>query len=186
MTNNSRGSKWKTLKKELKYENPWMKVYEDKVIRPDGKEGIYGYLEKPPGVFIIALDKDNSIYLIREYRYVLKQAIFQIPSGVVDERLSIEENAAKELYEETGIKAGKLTELGSYFTAPGHETTVQYAFLAENLDTSKIESHQEGDESIEEIVKVPINEVKKMIIRNEIQCGITLAALNLFFQHKKI
>lgn len=172
---------WQTISSRQVYKNPWIEIQEDKVIRPDGKEGLYGFLIKPPGVFIIALDNDDSIYLINEYRYVLKKNILQIPSGVVDGKSSSIENAKRELLEETGIKAKKWTQLGAYFVSPGHETTRQFVILAEDLDTSKLNINQDGDESIQGIIKLPISEVKKMIRENKIECGLTLSALNLFF-----
>jgi 8-oxo-dGTP pyrophosphatase MutT (NUDIX family) len=180
---NDRGSKWKTLSSKIVYKNPWIEVQEDQVIQPGGREGVYGFVKKPPGVFIIAEDKDGSIFFIREYRYVLKKAIIQLPSGVVDEKYSAIENAKRELLEETGIKAGKFTQLGKYFVAPGHETTFQYAVLATDLDTSKLKIHQEGDESIEEILKFPRDKVREMIRNNEIECGLSLAALSMYLQN---
>jgi len=66
---------WKTIKSKIVYQNPWIKVREDSVIRPDGKKSIYGFLEKYPGVFIIALDSDNPIFFNEEYRYPLKKLI---------------------------------------------------------------------------------------------------------------
>jgi len=64
---------------------------------------------------------------------------------------------------------------------PGHETTYINVFLATDLNLSDLKtSNQEGDESILEIIKVPLRDIKKMIINGEIECGITLAALNIF------
>jgi 8-oxo-dGTP pyrophosphatase MutT (NUDIX family) len=173
---------WQTISSKQVYKNPWMEVQEDKVLRPDGKEGIYGFIIKSPGVYVIAHDQDDSIYFINEYRYALKKTILQLPVGTIDGKSSVLENAKRELLEETGIQAKKWTELGKYFVAPGHETTYEYVALAENLDTSKLNINQEGDESIEEIVRLSIAEVKKMIRDNKIECGLTLSALNLFFQ----
>jgi len=181
MTNKSDGG-WKKLSSKIVYQNPWIKIHEDQVIQPGGQKGIYGYLEKPAGVIIIALDSDENIYFVDEYRYVLKKTILQLPSGVVVDSLSPKENAQKELKEETGIIAKNWKDLGKFYIGPGHETTFMYAFLATDLDITKVEINQEEDESIQEIKKIPLAKVKKMTANNEIPCGLTIAALNIFFQ----
>lgn len=173
---------WKTLGSKLMYQNPWIKVYENKVINPEGKEGIFGYLNKASGVFVIAMDKDNSIFIIEEFRYPIKKSVLQLPAGVINND-NLLENAKRELKEETGIEAKSWVNLGDFYVAPGHETTRIYAFLATDLDISKIKISQEEDESILQIIKISIKDLKKKIVENKIKCGITLAALNLFFNY---
>ena len=179
-------SKWKTLSSETKYKNPWIEVIEDKVIMPNGKEGIYGYLKKLPGVFVIAEDSDDGIFFITEYRYVLKREILQLPSGTLE---SYDGNpvamAKRELTEETGITAKNFELIGKYFVAPGHETTMQNTVLATGLDTSSIHTeNQEGDESILSVHKFTVKEIKQMIKSGKIMSGLTLAALNQYLIHK--
>lgn len=172
---------WKKLKSRLVYQNPWIKVKEDTVILPDGGKGIYGYIEKDTGAFIIALDKDNSIYMVRQYRYPIKKTILDLPGGVTGDE-NILKHAKKELNEETGIKAKTWEKLGSFYVGPGHETTFIYVYLATDLDTSKLAvAFQEGDETILEVVKIRVPDLKEMIRNNQIECGISIAALNLFF-----
>jgi 8-oxo-dGTP pyrophosphatase MutT (NUDIX family) len=172
---------WKKISSKIAYSNPWIKIHEDQVIRPDGNQGIYGYLEKPPGNFIIALNQENEIYLIKEYRYPIKQTILQLPAGIIDNG-DILAQAQKELFEEAGIIAKKWENLGKFFVAAGHETTYINTFLATDLDISTMNTfHQEHDESILEILKIKIPELKTMILDGKIECGISLAALNLFF-----
>ncbi|PIS40542.1 MAG: hypothetical protein COT26_02735 [Candidatus Kerfeldbacteria bacterium CG08_land_8_20_14_0_20_43_14] len=172
---------WRTLKSRLVYRNSWIKIRENQVIRPDGKPGIYSYLEKPPGAFVIAYE-DNAIYLLKQFRYVLKKAIYELPAGVVKGKNYLA-NAKRELLEETSIKAKTWKLLGTFNVAPGHETTRAYAFLATDLDTSNIRIAQEGDESIIAVEKVKIPTLRKRMTKSQIVCGISLAALNLFFNH---
>ncbi len=120
---------WKRIDRKLVYDNPWIKLWEDHVIRPDGNEGIYGFLEKIPGVFIVPYDeKDNSIYFLEQFRYPINKTIYEFPAGVIDnpELLS---NAKRELLEETGLTAGKWEQLGEFYVAAGHETTKIHVFL---------------------------------------------------------
>ena len=172
---------WKKINSKLVYSNPWIKIHEDTVFRPDGKEGIYAFLEKPAGNFIIALDKDDSIYFINEYRYPLQKNILQLPAGVIDVN-DILGQAKKELIEETGIIAKKWKNIGGYYVAPGHETTYINVFLATELNLNGLKTgNQENNEAIQEVIKVGKLELKQMILDGKIECGLTLAALNLFF-----
>jgi 8-oxo-dGTP pyrophosphatase MutT (NUDIX family) len=172
---------WKTLNSKIVYQNPWMKVYEDKLLNPEGKEGIYGYTVKPDAVFIIAMDKE-SIFLLKEYRYVIKKSILNIPAGAVENKNFLE-NAKRELIEETGITAKKWVKLGNFFASPGSSIHKIHVFLATDLDTSKIMIEQEDDESILEIAKIKIKDLKKKIIEGKIECGISLGALSLFLSY---
>ncbi|MEK6959744.1 MAG: NUDIX hydrolase [Nanoarchaeota archaeon] len=172
---------WKKLSSKTVYSNPWIKVQEDKVIGPDGKETIYSYLEKSAGNFIIALDDGGFVYLIREYRYPPKKEFLQLPGGVVDSD-DVLGQAKKELREETGITADKWERLGGFYVAPSHETNYINVFLATGLDVSGLKiDNQEHDEAIGDIIRVSVPDLRQMVLAGEVECGITIAALNLFF-----
>jgi len=173
---------WKTLSSKIIYQNPWIKIHQDIVTRPDGEEGLYAYLEKPPGNFIIAMDDDSNVYLIKEYRYPIKKTILQLPAGVINKNSTNLFQAKKELFEETGIKAKTWKHLGKFYVGAGHETTICHTYLATNLDLSQLKTtHQEGDEAIQEILKVSLKELKKMISSGKLNCGISLSALSHLF-----
>ncbi|MBN1331456.1 NUDIX hydrolase [Candidatus Dojkabacteria bacterium] len=176
---------WKTLSSDVKYKNPWIEVVEDRVVMPNGKEGIYGYLKKSPGVFVVAKDTDGGIYLVKQYRYVLKKEIYELPAGTMTENDDILKVAKKELLEETGITAQNFQNIGYYYAATGHETTKAYTVIATDLDNTKTTTkNQEGDELINLVKKVSPKELHQMIKNNEITCGLTLAALNQYFSYK--
>ena len=175
---------WKKIKSRIVYKNPWIRLYEDEVIRPDGKKGIYGYLFKYPGSFIVVFD-EGYVYLLSEYRYPIQKEILNLPAGVIEDK-SVLKSAKRELFEEVGIIARKWKKLGSFYTGPGHETTHITVFLATNIDKKKSKmSLQDKTEAINKIIKVKIPKLKQMIIKGKIECGISLAALNLFFLHEK-
>jgi 8-oxo-dGTP pyrophosphatase MutT (NUDIX family) len=96
---------WKKLSSRIAYTNPWMTIREDKVIRPDGKKGIYGLMLAPgPSVFVIALTKDKKIYLVKQFRYTFQKPSWELPAGNAgkDKPLAA---AKRELWEETGLTA---------------------------------------------------------------------------------
>jgi 8-oxo-dGTP pyrophosphatase MutT (NUDIX family) len=166
---------WKTTKSELKYKNPWISVREDAVIYPDGRAGIYGVVEKGPGVAIVPVDADGGIYLLRQYRYTLDREIWELPAGAMHEGEAELAACARELAEELAMAAGRYEKLGSFFTAPGHENAEILAYLATEL--SPVPHLKQHDESILEIRKFSRAEIEGLVARQELHCGITLAAL---------
>lgn len=109
----------------------------------------------------------------------------QLPAGVIDTD-DILRQAKKELIEETGIVAEKWKKIGGFYVAPGHETTYINVFLAAELNLDGLKTdNQENDEAIQGVIKISQPKLKQMILNGKIECGITLAALNLFFLRYK-
>lgn len=178
--------KWKKIDSKIVYKNPWLQLREDIVIRPDGKRSKYGIVERPPVNFIIALNQKGLIFFIKEYRYPIKKTILQLPAGTTDKNKSFLSSAKKELFEETGLRANNWKKLGKFYIGPGHENIYANIFLATKLNTSKFnKSTSSGDELIIKAIKLPIKKIKQLISLNKIECGITLAALNLYFSKNK-
>ncbi len=176
-------SSWKKLDGKIIYKNPWIKIHEDNVIRPDGKKGIYGYLEKPTGVFVVAYSsKNKSILLLKQERYPINKTIYELPAGVVGNGNHLSE-AKRELFDETGYKAKKWKFLGRFFVAPGHETTDIKVYLATELYNTKT-THREGDEAIQKTIEVNLDDLSKWLKTGKIECGISLAAILLFLNYQ--
>lgn len=177
---------WKTISSSTAYEDSFMRIRKDEVINPGGNRQHYAFVENRDAVGIIAQDGDGGIYLLQEYRYPIKQTVWQLSAGHIEQGLSILENAKKELKEETGITAQKWKELGSFYMHGSLETMQGHIFLAQELNKTRMGHRgQDDNEMILEVEKIPLNKVKEMIRKNEIQCGWTLAALNLFFMHEE-
>lgn len=174
--------KWKKLSSKIVYKNQWLRLREDTVIRPDGKKGKYGIVERPPVNFIIASDQKGLIFFIKEYRYPIKKTIIQLPAGTTDKNDDNLSSAKKELFQETGIKAKNWKKLGKFYIGPGHESIYANVFLATDLNISQLnKSVKADDELILKVIKLPIIKIRQLINSGKIECGISLAALNLYF-----
>jgi 8-oxo-dGTP pyrophosphatase MutT (NUDIX family) len=103
---------WKRLGSRLVYENPWIRVREDRVITPSGTEGIYGVVDARIAVGIVALTEDNLVYLVGQYRYPNDVYSWEIPEGGAEGDELPLQAAQRELREETGLKATSWEELG--------------------------------------------------------------------------
>lgn len=102
---------WRTLRRRVVYSNGWMTVEEDDVVRPDGLPGIYGVVRFPGrAVGVVALDDDDRLVLVGQYRYALERYSWEIPEGGADRHDPLA-GAQRELLEETGLTAGRWERL---------------------------------------------------------------------------
>lgn len=173
------------LTSKIVYSNPWIKVFEDQVIRPDGTSGIYGYLDKEPGAFIM-IWQGSKLGLIRNYRYPTNQYFWELPGGVAkvisgDDAPGFLREARRELREEVGIESQNLTKLGRVFLGVGHETTYVDIFTAslQEIDAPHLRN-QEGDESIQGLKFFTFNNVLKMLSEGELQDSVLVSAIALY------
>ena len=135
---------WTTLSRRLVYENPWIRVREDQVLRPDGQPGIYGVVEfKNRAVGVLPVDDEGHVWLVGQYRYPLDLYSWEIPEGGSPERESPEETARRELQEETGLVAGRLELIGTAHLSNSVCDEVAYIYRATELVTRS--QHARGD-----------------------------------------
>lgn len=126
------------------YENAWMTVREDTFRRADGSIGIYGVVDKPTYALVIALDGDR-VHLVEQHRYPLGARRWEFPQGTAPDRAELDpaELAARELREETGLRAGSLVRLGTLDVAPGMSSQRGHVFLATDLTAGNPERELE-------------------------------------------
>lgn len=89
------------------YKNLWIQVREDKVIRPGGKEGIFGIVTMVPGSTVLPLTSDGYVYLTKEYKYAISSQSTEVISGAIDKDENPLQAAQRELKEEAGLIAEK-------------------------------------------------------------------------------
>src|SRR5215475_11663538 len=138
---------WRTLDSRTIYTNSWLRLREDSVIRPDGKEGIYSVVEMRPSVGVAALNRDGQIALVTQWRYAHNKISTEIPTGgSLPDDGNAEEAARRELREETGLVGGKWRDLGPIDNSNGATTDVAHIFVATDLTES--EREEDAEESI--------------------------------------
>jgi 8-oxo-dGTP pyrophosphatase MutT (NUDIX family) len=138
---------WTTKSSRIAYENRWIRVREDQVIRPDGQPGIYGVVEVPPSVGIVAVNQKDHVVLVGQWRYTLNRYLWEIPRGGSDGEPDVLAVAQRELAEEAGVEAEHWQSLGTVDVCTGVTTDVQHLFLATALRPS--EAHHDADEQID-------------------------------------
>src|SRR3989338_6055874 len=137
---------WKIAERELKYQNPWIAVHEDKVILPNGKDGIHVFIEIKPGVSILPLDDEGYVYLTKEFHYAAGKETIEVVAGGIDDGESVLEAAQRELHEELGIIAREWVDLGKMDQLTTYTNAQTRSFLARGLEFGA--THLEGSESV--------------------------------------
>jgi 8-oxo-dGTP pyrophosphatase MutT (NUDIX family) len=124
----------RTLTSDVVYSDPWIRLRRDEIERRDGGKGTYAVIERDDFAIVVPAE-NNGFHLVEEFRYPLGRRGWSFPQGGFPhgEKGSLDELAALELAQETGLRAGQLTSLG--YLATAHGMTAQYGhyFLATGL-----------------------------------------------------
>jgi ADP-ribose pyrophosphatase len=134
------------LSSERIYEGRVFGVRRDRVIEPHGVEVTREIVTHPGSVVVLPVFDDGRILLIRQYRHVAGQALWELVAGRKDEGEDFFTGARRELQEETGYTAKKLTQMLEVFPSPGFVAENMVVFLAEGLTKGK--ARPEDDEKI--------------------------------------
>lgn len=172
---NNPKSDWKILSEQLIYDNPWISLTHYDVINPSGIQGIYGKVHfKNLAIGIVALDQDDSIHLVGQFRFVLQEYSIEIPEGGGLISLDPLASAKRELKEETGLEAEhwqKLLELHLSNSVTDEKAIV---YLATGLKQGIAEP--EETENIHHI-KLSFDDAYDKVMNGEITDAITVAAI---------
>ncbi|WP_203567505.1 NUDIX domain-containing protein [Aestuariimicrobium ganziense] len=170
---------WQTNSSHVVYENAWIRVRHDEVARPDGSDGVYGVVEsRNPAVFIVAIDEDDRVHLVRLDRYTTGEQ-WEVPAGGTDGEDPLTA-AQRELREETGHVARDWQRLGELWALNGVCRARHHVFLARDLHPAEgHEGNQQDEEGISQTRWVPWADVLRMLREGEIQDGETVSALML-------
>lgn len=169
----------RTVRSRELYRNNWLTIREDDIRRPDGSAGIYAVVDKPTYALVIPRDSgtgSDRFHLVEQFRYPLGLRRWEFPQGTVPGQPDIDpaELAARELREETGLRAESMTELGLLDVAPGMSSQRGRVFLA--LDITEGPHEREHEEQDMRSAWFTRTEVEKMIREGTITDAQTIAA----------
>lgn len=128
----------------------------------------------PGGVGIVAIDDDNLVYLVKQFRKPYDKAILEIPAGKLEKGEDPKESALRELLEETGYKADKITSLGEFYPSVGYTNEIIHLYLATHLTKDK--QNLDDDEYVD-VEKISLDDLVDMIMSNEVKDGKTIAGI---------
>jgi ADP-ribose pyrophosphatase len=159
---------------ETIFEGKIIKVTLDQARLPNGSLAAREVVYHPGGVAVLALDSDNTVYLVKQFRYPLQELLLELPAGKLDH--GSEEDALlgaqRELSEETGLEAAKWTYLGYTLASPGFCTEALHMYLAQDL--TRKGQHLDEDEFLD-VVTMPFDQLAGQVMDGTITDGKTVS-----------
>ncbi len=165
----------RTLGSRVVYENPWLRLREDAIERPDGVRGVYAVVEKEDFALVVPWDGER-VTLVGQWRHPLGRFTWELPQGGV-EGVSREQRARTELAEETGLRAGSLRHLGRMDNAVGMSGQGFDVWVATDLEQG--EAAPEDEEVGLTTRTVGREELDAMILAGEVTDSSTVAGWSL-------
>jgi len=173
---------WKTISSERHFANRNLEVVTDRVQTPARADARpWTIVHRKPAVVIAPMTRDGKIILIRQERIPIEQAIWEMPSGQIDDQDAdqdkIKNTALREVREETGYELGQngeLISLGYFFSSPGFTDERGYFFLARPVQPCAEGPDREEGESILDCRGFNSKEIRRMIADNDIRDANTL------------
>ena len=162
----------RTVESRTVYQGRIVTLLVDQAELPDGKRAQREVVLHPGGVAILALDRENQVTLVQQYRYPFHQLLLELPAGKLDEGEDHRLAAARELSEETGLEAGEMTYLGCLLASPGFCTERLHMYLARDLRRSQ--SHPDEDEFLN-VLTMPFEELVRQVMDGTIEDAKTVA-----------
>ena len=147
--------RWERLARETVFEGRVLELRRDRIrLVADGRESesVYDVVHHRGAAAVVALFEDDTVALLRQFRYPVEETIWEIPAGTLSPGESFRDCAERELEEETGHRAGRWRRLARFFTTPGFCDEVMEIWLAEDLKDGQ--TRHDEDEHIE-VVRVP-------------------------------
>ena len=157
--------KERTIQTKTVHKGTFLTLKRDEVLLPNGSTGFREWIKHPGAVCCIPILPDGKIGLIKQYRYAVKEQMIEIPAGKLDQNEIPEKCALRELEEEIGYKASKLTFLANIRPAIGFTDEKMWLYLAEDLIKTK--QSLDADEFLS-LFPTKLEEAVEMVWRGDI------------------
>jgi ADP-ribose pyrophosphatase len=166
---------WTTRSTREVFRNKWISVREDEAVMPDGRTTPYGVVTLGRAVGVLPFLPDGRVIMVRQYRYVARENHrWEMPTGGLHSGEDPEDGARRELREEIGYTAGRLTPIATFHSSKSVVDEVCYLFLGHEL----IPAAAVPDETEDlEIAALPFDEVLDLVVRSEIRDAMTVIAV---------
>ena len=171
----------KTVNSKKVYDGKVVQLYCDDVELDNGYKTFREVVRHPGGVCVVALDEQENIYLVQQFRYPYKEVLTELPAGKLEYGEDPETCGRRELKEEAGAEAESFEYLGVLYPTVAYNTEKIHMYLARGLSFSQ--QHLDDGEFLD-VKKMPLKEAFEMAMDNKLpdsktQLGIIKAYLKL-------
>jgi ADP-ribose pyrophosphatase len=159
-----------------------LKLRVDTVVTADGHRSTREIVEHGDCIGVVAVDTENNVLLVNQYRLPPAKILLEIPAGGIDKGEDAETAVSREMQEETGFRPGKVVKLAGFYLSPGFSTEYMHLYLATNLSPSPLRAE---DTAGIEVVPVPVAQIPELIKSGKIQDSKSIAGLLYYLEWKK-
>ena len=173
-----------TISRQIIHEGRALKLYIDTVRTVDARISTREIVVHDDCIAIVAVDQDENLLLVRQFRKAVNKELLEIPAGGIDSGESPEQAVEREMREETGFRPRTIKRLGGFYSAPGYSSEFLYLFLAKDLVPDPLSA---DDTPGIEVVRASADKVIDMITSGEIRDSKSIAGLlQYLFLFKRI
>ncbi|MEU3724703.1 NUDIX hydrolase [Streptomyces sp. NPDC031705] len=171
---------WETLARRRPFEGAKTAVASDQVRMPDGSVVRRDYQVHPGSVCVVALDEQERVLVIRQYRHPVRHRLWELPAGLLDVPGENPLGAAqRELYEEAYVKADDWRVLTDFYSSPGGSDEAVRVFLARGISEAEGERYTEtsSEEADMEVEWVPVPDLVRGILAGDLSNAALVAGV---------
>lgn len=164
----------KTLSSKSVFDGKILHITLDEIELPDGKQSKREVVNHPGGVTVAALDEENNLYFVKQFRYPYKEVVLELPAGKLEKGSTPLENGKRELLEETGAIGYSYISLGQLYPSPGYTNEIIHLYACK----VKSEGENRPDEGeFLNVEKIPLDKAVEMVLNNQIPDAKTQTAV---------
>ncbi len=167
---------YELLSTETLFSGRAVTIRRDTVRLPDGRQTRLEIVDHRGSVVLVPVDEKGDLLFVRQYRHATGLDLLELPAGTLEAGEAPEACARREIREETGMAAGKLEHLGSFYLAPGYSSEYMHVYLATELRPDPL---QADDDEFLSVEGHSFEEAMKMASRGGLPDAKSLAALLL-------
>lgn len=164
----------KTLSSTSVFDGRILHITLDEIELPNGKRSKREVVNHPGGVTVAALDDENNLYFVKQFRYPYKEVVLELPAGKLEKGSTPLENGKRELMEETGAEGYSYMSLGQLYPSPGYTNEIIHLYVCRVK--SEGESRPDDGEFLN-VEKIPLDKAVEMVLNNQIPDAKTQVAV---------
>jgi ADP-ribose pyrophosphatase len=174
--------KEKILSSKLIYKGRILTLRVDTVRTADGRKSTREIVEHEDCVGVVAVDADDNVLLVNQFRLPPDKELLEIPAGGIDPGEDAATAVIREMQEETGMRPQKVERLTGYYLSPGFCNEYLHLYLATDLVPDPLSAE---DTAGIEVVRVPVAQIPELISSGKIEDSKSIAGLLMYLQRRK-